>query len=180
MSFERGEDHHHPQQNHPSPPPQDTKAPPFFMATTNKPYSNTSSHHTFLDQQLQFVHHQEHHHHDNNQISFNMINNHSLPSSSSIRTNNIMCVILFKTLFKINFICVRNDGDGPYDLTDLDQSLFLYGDGQAATTGGDLSAFPIIQDHHRRESLGLFLDHEKSMFFREYDLMVLALTRSFV
>ncbi|XP_035834534.1 bZIP transcription factor TGA10 isoform X2 [Helianthus annuus] len=136
MSFERGEDHHHPQQNHPSPPPQDTKAPPFFMATTNKPYSNTSSHHTFLDQQLQFVHHQEHHHHDNNQISFNMINNHSLPSSSSIRTNNIM----------------RNDGDGPYDLTDLDQSLFLYGDGQAATTGGDLSAFPIIQDHHRQGS----------------------------
>ncbi|KAM0027667.1 putative transcription factor bZIP family [Helianthus debilis subsp. tardiflorus] len=112
MSFERGEDHHQPQQNHPSPPPQGTKAPPFFMATTNKPYSNTSSH-TFLDQQLQFAHH------DNNQISFNMINNHSLPSSSSIRTNNIM----------------RNDGGGPYDLTDLDQSLFLYGDGQAATTG---------------------------------------------
>ncbi|XP_076905228.1 bZIP transcription factor TGA10-like [Bidens hawaiensis] len=140
MSFERGDqDHHHQQQqNHPSPPPQDhqkdSKIPPFFMATTNKAYS------TFLDpqqhhhQQLQFTHHQENHHHqdNNNQISFAMIN-HSLPSSSirtRITNNNI----------------ISNDGGGPYDLADLDQSLFLYGEGQAS---GDQSALPTIQEHHK-------------------------------
>ncbi|KAL8225303.1 hypothetical protein R6Q57_017860 [Mikania cordata] len=112
------------------------------MATTNKAYSNTSSH-TFLDpqqhhhHQLQFAHHQEHHdHHDSNQISFSMINHNSVPSSS-IRTanNNTM----------------RNDGGGPYDLSDLDQSLLFYGEGQAATAG-DQSALSTIQDHHRQGS----------------------------
>ncbi|KAK9065794.1 hypothetical protein SSX86_015195 [Deinandra increscens subsp. villosa] len=142
MSFERGDQDHHHHQNHPSPPPQDSKTPPpFFMATTNKAYSNTSSH-TFLDpqnqhhhHQLQFSHHQEqqnHDQHDNNQISFAMINS-SLPSSSIRTTNNNI---------------MRNDGGGPYDLADLDQSLFLYGEGQAA----DQSALSTIQDQHRHGS----------------------------
>nr|GEY57318.1 bZIP transcription factor TGA10 isoform X1 [Tanacetum cinerariifolium] len=114
------------------------------MATTNKAYANTSSN-TFLDpqkhdhhshQQLQFVQHQDHHQHDGNQISFAMINNQSMPLSSTNHTtsNNIM----------------RNDG-GPYDLADLDQALFLYGEGQAAN-GVDSSTLSAIQDHQRRGS----------------------------
>ncbi|KAL7582800.1 bZIP transcription factor TGA10 isoform X1 [Lactuca sativa] len=156
MSFERGEDHRRHHQNHPSPPPQDhqekTKNPPFLtniMATTNKGYSNTSTN-TFLDpqqhhhhhhqqphHQLQFVQHQEHHHHDSNQISFAMVN-HSMPSTNPTTTNeNIM----------------RNDGGGPYDLADLDQALFLYGDqGQPATGGDPSAALSSIQDHQRQGS----------------------------
>lgn len=135
MSFERGDHHHH---HHLSPPaaPQDTKTPPsFFMAATNKAaYSNTSTANTFLDpqhhhhphhhHQLQF---QEHHHqqHDGNQISFAMIN-HSMPSSSAtIRTPNPNIM--------------RNDGGGgPYDLADLDQALFLYGEGQEGATSSGM------------------------------------------
>ncbi|KVH94715.1 hypothetical protein Ccrd_003218 [Cynara cardunculus var. scolymus] len=162
MSFERGEDHHRHHQNHLSPPPQDhqeeAKTPPFLMnimATTNKGYSNTSTN-TFLDpqqhhhhhhhqpyHQLQFVQHQDHHHDDSNQISFAMIN-HSMPSSSirpptnptTTTNNNIM----------------RTDGGGPYDLADLDQALFLYGEGQASA---DPSALSSVQDHQRRDSLEL-------------------------
>nr|XP_043637277.1 bZIP transcription factor TGA10-like [Erigeron canadensis] len=170
MNFERGDQNHlhHHQQNHPtsSPPPQDhhhhhqeeiTKTTsPFLtniMATTNKGYSNTTSTNTFLDTQQQHHHHnhhhqqqfqfnqhdQEHHHHADttNQISFAMINNNSLPSSSirpSTNHNNIM----------------RNDGGGPYDLADLDQALFLYGEGQASAS--DPSSVSTVQDHQRQAS----------------------------
>ncbi|KAK1412882.1 hypothetical protein QVD17_34469 [Tagetes erecta] len=114
------------------------------MATTNKPYSNTSNK-AFLDpqlhHQLQFTHHQQQqHHHDhqhennNNQISFSMIN-HSLPSSST-RTNN-----------NNNHHIMRNEGTGPYDLADLDQALFLYGEGQTAADQSQM-----MQDHNRQGS----------------------------
>ncbi|KAJ9565319.1 hypothetical protein OSB04_001285 [Centaurea solstitialis] len=160
MSFERGDqDHHH--QNHLSPPPpqdhqQEAKTPPSFLmnimaSTTNKPYSNTSSN-TFLDpqqhhhqshHQLQFIQHQDHHphhhhhHHDTNQISFAMINHSMAPSSSNnpTTTNN-------------NNLMRSNDGGGPYDLADLDQALFLYGEGQGATLSS-------VQDHQRRDPLEL-------------------------
>ena len=49
-------------------------------------------------------------------------------------------------------LCRRNDGGGPYDLADLDQALFLYGEGQPAGSG-DPSALSTIQDHQRREIL---------------------------
>ncbi|KAI3760573.1 hypothetical protein L1987_50970 [Smallanthus sonchifolius] len=144
MSFERGDQDHHHHHHHHQDHLQDTKDPPFYMATTNKPYSNTSSH-TFLDpqqhhhHQLQFTHHQEqlHDSHDNNQISFAMINHNSLPSSSTRTANNNI---------------MRNDGDGPYDLADLDQALFLYGDQGQTAGGGDQSAISTIQDHHRQGS----------------------------
>ncbi|KAI3750200.1 hypothetical protein L2E82_20829 [Cichorium intybus] len=45
----------------------------------------------------------------------------------------------------------RNDGGGPYDLADLDQALFLYGEGQTAATA-DPSALSAIQDHQRQGS----------------------------
>ncbi|XP_071737527.1 bZIP transcription factor TGA10-like [Rutidosis leptorrhynchoides] len=153
MNFERGDQNHH-HQNHPSSPPlqEDTKNSPFLtnniMATTNKGYSNTSTN-TFLDpqqhhqhhHQLQFIQHQEHHQqHDNNQISFAMMN-HSMTPSSSIRPSSN----------HINNNIMRNDGGGPYDLADLDQALFLYGEGQTATAS-DPSAVSNIQDQQRQGS----------------------------
>lgn len=55
--------------------------------------------------------------------------------------------------FPFDFVlCRRNDGGGPYDLADLDQALFLYGDqGQPATGGDPSAALSSIQDHQRRE-----------------------------
>jgi len=47
-------------------------------------------------------------------------------------------------------LCRRNDGGGPYDLADLDQALFLYGEGQTSATA-DPSTLSSIQDHQRRE-----------------------------
>ncbi|KAI3507615.1 hypothetical protein L1887_22604 [Cichorium endivia] len=51
--------------------------------------------------------------------------NHSMPSSSIRPSTNPTTT---------NDNIMRNDGGGPYDLADLDQALFLYGEGQTAAT----------------------------------------------